>query len=300
MTSDARFRSQAYNHTPKTENASERKLDPFMTVFVLTFTFQRFEKVRVERYMGRKKLDLVDQRFGRLVVIGEAGRNKFGNVMWLCKCDCGAEVTVIGNDLRSDRTRSCGCLRRECVVERSTKHGMTKTRLFSVWQNMLTRVGIYKCFGEEHKRDYINSGITVCNEWLVFENFRDWSLSNGYSESLQIDRVNNDAGYCPSNCRWTTAKENMNNRRCTIRLEDGTPLADFCSKVGIQTRENGKVSKQYNRIKQAYSRYHKAHPELLAKANEAILVCRQCIELLELLDEVKQLKKIPKTEGERP
>ena len=237
-----------------------------------------------------EKIDLTGQRFGRLVVIREAGRDKGGHVLWLCRCECGNEVTVRGDHLRNEDTTSCGCYQRECVAEAHTTHGMSKTRLFSIWQDMLQRAGFYKGAPEKVKHNYQDRGITVCDEWLVFENFRDWALSHSYKEGLQIDRRDNDKGYCPENCRWVSPKENTNNRRNTLRLEDGTSLAMFCSKVGIQTRENGKQTKQYKRISKAYRERHKAHPELVEAANRTILEMRQCLELLRLLEDVRAFK----------
>ena len=244
----------------------------------------------------RKKIDLTGQTINRLVVIREAGRDKSGNVLWLCRClgktgdDCGNEVTVQGNHLRDGSTTSCGCYQRERTAETHTTHGMCKTHLYSVWTGMLQRVGAYKGVDERTKCAYQDRGIDVCSEWLIFENFRDWALSHGYKEGLQIDRRDNDKGYCPENCRWVTPKENTNNRRNTLRLEDGTSLAMFCSKVGIETRKNGKTTKQYHRIQRAYHRYHKAHPELVEAANRTILEMRQCLELIRLLDDIRAFK----------
>ena len=238
-----------------------------------------------------KKIDLTGQPFGRLVVIREAGRTKDGKVLWLCRCECGNVVTVRGDSLRDENTTSCGCYNRERVVEAHTTHGMNKTRLYDVWQAMLRRAGVYKGATEEDRRLYQDRGITVCDEWLVFENFRDWALSHGYSDDLEIDRRDNDKGYCPENCRWVSRRENVNNRRNTIRLEDGTSLAMLCTKVGIQTTgENGKATKQYDRIRSAYRKHHKAHPELVEAANRTILEMRQCLELIRLLDDVRAFK----------
>ena len=238
----------------------------------------------------RKKIDMTGRVIGLLTVIEECGRDARGKVLWRCRCECGNEVTVRGDSLRSAHTTSCGCYRQESKVEANTTHGMSKTRLYRVWSSMLTRVGVYKGASEEVKHNYQGRGITVCDEWLVFENFKDWALSHGYSDDLEIDRRDNDKGYCPENCQWVTPKENMNNRRNTIRLEDGTPLAVFCSKVGIQTRENGKVADQYNRILKAYRERHKAHPELVKAANRTILEMRQCLELIHLLEDVRAFK----------
>ena len=234
----------------------------------------------------RKKLDLRGQTFGKLTVLRENGRDKHNKVLWLCRCECGNVVTVRGYNLRKGNTKSCGCYRREA----STTHGMRKTHLYSVWTAMLQRVGVYKGASEKVKHNYQDRGITVCDEWLVLENFRDWALSHGYSDDLEIDRIDNDKGYCPENCRWVTCKENNNNRRNTLRLEDGTPLAMFCSKVGIQTRENGKQTKQYARILNAYRRHHEAHPELVEAANRTVLEMRQCLELSRLLDDIRAFK----------
>ena len=238
-----------------------------------------------------EKIDMTGRVIGRLLVIEECGRSSRGEVLWRCRCECGNEVIVRGSDLRNEHTTSCGCSQRERSAEANTTHGMCKTRLYSIWRDMLQRAGVYKGASEEAKRLYQDRGITVCDEWLVLENFRDWALSHGYKEGLQIDRVNNDAGYCPENCRWATPKENVNNRRNTIRLEDGTPLAVFCSKVGIETTgKNGEATKQYGRIRSAYRRYHKAHPELIEAANRTILEMRQCLELIRLLDDIRAFK----------
>ena len=233
-----------------------------------------------------EKIDMTGRVIGRLLVIEECGRNSRGQVLWRCRCECGNEITVRGDNLRNEHTTSCGCYQREA----STTHGMHKTRLYSVWQSMLKRAGATKGASEEVKRAYQDRGITVCDGWLVFENFRDWSLSHGYSDDLEIDRRDNDKGYCPDNCQWISRRENMNNRRNTIRLEDGTPLAMFCSKVGIQTCENGKKTKQYARIVDVYRRHHSAHPELVEAANQTVLEMRQCLELIRLLDDIRAFK----------
>ena len=237
-----------------------------------------------------KKIDMTGRIIGRLTVIEECGRDKHGKALWRCRCECGNEVIVRGDSLRNENTTSCGCYNRERAAEVHTTHGMCKTRLYYVWESMLQRAGVHKGAPEEVKLAYQDRGITVCDEWLVFENFRDWALSHGYKDDLQIDRRDNDKGYHPDNCQWVTPKENVNNRRNTLRLSDGTPLAVFCSKVGIQTRENGKSTKQYSRIQMAYSKHHKAHPELVEAANRTILEMRQCLELSRLLEDVRAFK----------
>lgn len=238
-----------------------------------------------------KKIDLTGQTYGRWLVLNEEGRSKSGDVLWRCKCTCrlGTVRVVRGSDLRNEKSQSCGCLMRELASERETTHGMTKSRLYHIWANILHRAGIYKGSSEKTKRLYQERGITVCDEWLVFENFRDWALSNGYADGLQIDRIDNEKGYCPENCHWVTCKENCNNRRCTARLEDGKSLAMFCSEIGIQTCENGKTTNVYNRIYMAFKK-GKIHPELLAKANEYLNLLKKVKASLCLLGDIREFR----------
>jgi len=104
---------------------------------------------------------------------------------------------------------SCGSV--QCVGKKGNfKHGETKTRLHRIWINMKQRV----LNPNEHAyKDYGGRGITICNEWLEFIPFRDWALNNGYAENLQINRINNDGNYEPSNCNFKTPKENSRHRR---------------------------------------------------------------------------------------
>jgi hypothetical protein len=73
--------------------------------------------------------------------------------------------------------------------------------------------GRCNCHTDRSYSNYGGRGITVCQEWDDFASFRTWSLENGYSDKLSIDRINNDAGYEPSNCRWATQKEQARNTR---------------------------------------------------------------------------------------
>lgn len=222
----------------------------------------------------RKKIDLTGQPFGRLVAIREAGRDKHGNVLWLCRClgkngdDCGKEVVVSGNDLRNGHTKSCGCLKRELcrerIMPRHTTHGCANEPWYKTYEAMMVRCGHFKGASEYHLRLYRDRGIAVCELWRNSpQAFGDWLLAHGWHRGLQIDRIDNNQGYCPENCRVVTPKENASNRRATLRLDDGTPLAMFCSSIGINTREGGKVTKKYARIKAMWRNSHKPHPELM-------------------------------------
>lgn len=211
------------------------------------------------------KINLIGQRFGRLVVIGEAGRSKSGYVLWKCRCDCGSETVVSSDSLRSGDTTSCGCFQRERSVECNTKHGLRRHPLYTVWRSMLTRTGVYKGANDDNnRRNYIGRGISVCEEWQDFRNFYEWSVAHGYETGLQIDRTDNDLGYSPDNCRWVTQRENTNNRRNT-RMLCGCSLAMLCSELGIETSEDGGPSNIYERIAMYHTRHkgQKVHHELV-------------------------------------
>ena len=212
-----------------------------------------------------KKIDLTGQPFGRLVVIREAGRAKDGTVLWLCRCDCGNELVVRGDHLRSEHTQSCGCLRRGL----NTTHGCTQKPWYKVYDSMMQRCGHFKGASEYKLRNYRDRGITVCELWQKSSlDFGDWLLAHGWRKGLQIDRIDNNQGYTPDNCRVVTPKENTNNRRNTTVLDDGTSLAMFCSSVGIKTSEGGKIAKKYVRIRNMWKRGHKIHPELMQALKE--------------------------------
>ena len=158
-----------------------------------------------------KLIDLIGQRFDRLTVIRREGISNDGQAAWLCKCDCGAEVVVAGNSLRRNHTKSCGCYAREKTGNINRKHGMSHSRIYNIWSKMNRRCGYEK---ENRYHDYGGRGITVCEEWQSsFEAFRDWAFANGYTDNLTIDRINNDFGYCPANCRWVNMKVQANNTR---------------------------------------------------------------------------------------
>ena len=226
-----------------------------------------------------KKVDLTGQPFGRLIVIREAGRDKGGHVLWLCRCECGNEIVVSGNDLRDEHTQSCGCLKREL----STTHGCSHKTWYAVYCSMMQRCGHFKGASEHKLNDYRDRGITVCDLWQKSPlDFGDWLLAHGWRKGLQIDRIDNNQGYSPENCRVVTPKENANNRRVTLRLDDGTPLAMFCSSLGIDTIKGGKVAKKYDRIRGMWKRSHKIHPDLMQALKEDVDKQSRLLEMTKL------------------
>jgi hypothetical protein len=183
-----------------------------------------------------KKIDLVGKRVGRLVVLEKVEEKRINNSsIWLCKCDCGTIREYQTRALTSKQHyKSCGCLIPERAKEASTTHGMCKTRLHKIWTNMKQRCSnpnsdSYHLYGER--------GIKVCDEWLTFEPFKEWSLENGYKSNLTLDRIDNNGNYNPSNCRWTTHSRQMRNTRRSVYLTYNNktlPLLDWCEIKGAK------------------------------------------------------------------
>jgi len=159
------------------------------------------------------KIDEVGNRHGRLTVLEEGERGKSRHAMWLCKCDCGNIRVVDGINLRSGHTKSCGCLAKERASETKSSHGLSSHRLYKTHKNI-----VHRCTNPKANRydRYGGRGITVCDEWLNkdsgLKSFIEWAEENGHVDGLQIDRIDNDGNYEPSNCRCVTPHVNSSNR----------------------------------------------------------------------------------------
>lgn len=173
--------------------------------------------------------DLTGIKYGRLTVLGFSHR-KGKNYYWLCKCECGNETTVQSGHLKNGGIKSCGCLNSEII----TKHGLDGNKIYHVFNSMKNR-----CLSVKHKsyERYGGRGITVCDEWLNdVKTFVKWSMENGYEEGLTIDRIDNDKGYSPDNCRWTdkhTQSRNTSTNTYITFNGESKILCDWADQLGI-------------------------------------------------------------------
>lgn len=187
---------------------------------------------------------LVGQKFGRLTILEDLGYQTINNrrSRYLkCLCDCGKELIVAQADILSKHVQSCGCLRIETTImrdkERAIRGGDSvdpeNIRLYGIWCGMKDR-----CYRKEHNRYYRYGarGIKVCDEWMDYLKFKEWALSNGYTKELSIDRIDTDGDYKPSNCKWSTREEQMNNTSRNINIEYKgriQTLTQWCRELGL-------------------------------------------------------------------
>lgn len=181
-------------------------------------------------------IDLTGRNFGKLTVL-ERAENKWKLTAWLCKCECGNTCVVLSQNLRNGQTKSCGC--------GTIKHGKKGTRLYSIWQGMKAR-----CNRRSHTwyKRYGGRGISICDEWVDdFQAFYNWAMANGYRDDLSIDRINNDGNYEPSNCKWSTEKEQKNNR-------SNVPLIEINGKSKTMSQWAEETNLKYQTVYHRYKR----------------------------------------------
>lgn len=198
--------------------------------------------------MGKPLADIKGQVFGRLTVLD---RDLFvnGKTRWLCSCECGKQVSVIGQLLRNGRTKSCGCLRSDRAAETASKHGgyvgRKPTRTMRIWKNMIQRTCNPNC--PMYAR-YGGAGIGVCKSWQTFEGFM--ADMGEVPDGLTLERIDNSKGYEPNNCKWTTYAEQNRNKSSTkkLTLNGRTQVAaDWAAELGLTD------SQIYKRIRRGWS-----------------------------------------------
>jgi hypothetical protein len=152
--------------------------------------------------------NLINQKIGRLTVIARdyntTPAERKISAKWICQCECGNIVSYLSRDLSNkNHVISCGCAH--------FKHGLYKTPEYNIWKGMKRR-----CYNKNYRqyKDYGGRGITICDRWLEsFVNFYQ-DMGPRPNPNMNIERIDNNKGYEPSNCKWATTKEQNRNKNC--------------------------------------------------------------------------------------
>jgi len=178
-------------------------------------------------------IDITGLIFGKLIVIEKISKKMGRDIMWACECECGNIKVVRAADLKNGKTKSCGCIIKKMLLDRNTKHGMSSTRIYEIWQGMIKR-----CTNKnaQYYHLYGGRGIKVCDRWMDFKLFYD-DTSPTYSEGLSIDRFpDKDGDYEPNNFRWATNEEQSTNKRNNHLLEfnnKNQTISQWSKEVGL-------------------------------------------------------------------
>ncbi|WEG18630.1 GIY-YIG nuclease family protein [Alkalihalophilus pseudofirmus] len=193
--------------------------------------------------MSRLATSIIGEKFNRLIVVDQYQINGKGKTICECKCDCGSKrlLKVNYSEIKRGKVKSCGCLVIENTKKANTKHKNSNSHLHNVWCKMKS-----KCYNHTSKyfKNYGGKGIEVYKYWLGvsgYDNFYDWSMSNGYSKGLYLSRKDKMKDYSPDNCLWGKSKETYNNESFSMKSKlsiNGSEytLEQICSLVGISFR----------------------------------------------------------------
>jgi len=210
-----------------------------------------------------KQKSIIGKKFARLTVIGEAKPRRYlcGTIRRrsIALCDCGKVIETDNTFLMLEKTRSCGCLRRELLSNQEKTHGHTvgyPTRTYFSWRAIIER-----CTNTNNKqwKDYGGRGIQICKQWMSFESFL--SDMGERPKGTTIDRIDNDGNYCSENCRWISRREQQRNKR-TNRI------VTFKGVTGCLVEMCERFSVPYGLVRQRLSGYGWSVEDAFARPNQ--------------------------------